>query len=100
MASVFGSLRVQFPGLLLDLQTLNFSNNHYIYDGVTTIPNIRFCSFKACKDIRVFKHCMSKLMPRSCNLTKSKTERAKKAKCDFHFHSVKHKSICKKNLRK
>lgn len=63
MTSVFGSLRVQFPGLLLDLQTLDFSNDHYIYEGVTTIHNIRFCSFKTSKDIWVFRHCMSKLMP-------------------------------------
>lgn len=67
MVSVFASLRVQFPGLLLDLQTLNFSNDHYIYEGVTAIHNIRFCSFKASKDIWVFRHCKSKLMPGSCN---------------------------------
>lgn len=46
---------VQFPGLLIDLQSLNFSNYHYMDEEVAALLTIRFCFLEACKDIWIFQ---------------------------------------------
>lgn len=41
---------VQLHGLVLELEMMNFSNNHLIYKEVAVLLSIKFYSLKAYKD--------------------------------------------------
>lgn len=85
---IWFSLSIQFPGLLLNLQILNFSSDHCVYEEVATV--LKVCFLKTCKDIRVFKYCMSKLMPNTGTRIGSKMKMATKVKYNFCFPSFKY----------